>query len=91
MGYTTQHISKQRGRNKMENFRVIEIKGQETVDGELVTVFSIVDNEGFPVDYGNFRDLNDAEYVANKINAGDVWGDYAHNLSVTQDSHVYII
>jgi len=50
--------------------------------------FSVVDDDGYPINDGHFLDITNAVYVRDEMNTGKYWGDYISSLCKSLDSWV---
>ncbi|MCP5006401.1 MAG: hypothetical protein GY941_21055 [Planctomycetes bacterium] len=74
------------------SFRVLSetqfITNANTHNDVIATVHTVVDDEGYPINYGHFTDLADANDCAERMNSGNHHGDHVSNLSQSYASQV---
>lgn len=65
------------------------VSERQDIDGDVVTIFSVVDGDGMPINDGHFTDELDANYVQEKMNTGRFGGDDVSNLCKSMDSYIF--
>ena len=63
---------------------------EQIIDDKSVTVYSVVDSDGYPINYGHFTEQSDAEYVRDEMETGEYRGDRVSDLSKEMRSWVEV-
>lgn len=64
------------------------VSEKQDIDGSIIKIFSVVDDEGMPINDGNFTDESDAIYVRDQMNTDKFHGDNISNLCKNMDSWI---
>jgi hypothetical protein len=64
------------------------VSEKQDVGGDIIEIFSVVDDDGMPINDGHFTVESDANYVSEKMNTGKFGGDDVSNLCKLMDSWI---